>query len=55
MRLPLRSPRSMASKSGTARSAEVESFGSWPAMAPSRMAASRTDLAIGPAWSSDEA
>ena len=49
------SPTSAASKSGTGRAAEVESFGSWPAIAWSMIAASRTVLAIGPAWSSDEA
>ena len=34
-------------------SAEVESFGSWPAMPPSRIAASRTFFAIGPAFHDD--
>ncbi len=55
MRLPRMSPPSAATKSGTGRSAEVESFASCPAMADSRMAASVTVRAIGPAWSSDEA
>jgi hypothetical protein len=55
MVLPRMSPVSIASKSGTGRSAEVESFGSCPAIACSMIAQSRTDLVIGPAWSSDEA
>jgi hypothetical protein len=54
IRKPRMSPVSAASKSGTGRSAEVESFGSWPAMEPSMMAASRTSRASGPAWSSEE-
>ena len=52
---PLMSPVSAASKSGTAMSTLVESFGSKPAMEPSRMAASRTVRVIGPGWSRDEA
>src|SRR5215207_9098661 len=52
-RLPLRSLDNPASQLGSGRSSEVESFGSNPAMASSRMAQSRTDLAIGPAWSSE--
>ena len=36
-------------------STEVVSFGSWPDMERSITAASRTVLAIGPAWSSEEA
>jgi hypothetical protein len=55
MRRPRMSPVSAAAKSGTATSAEVESFGSWPAIARSMSAASRTLRVIGPAWSSDEA
>ena len=55
MRLPRMSPLSAASKSGTGRSAEVESFGSCPAIARSMIAASRTVFVIGPAWSSEEA
>ena len=47
--LPRMSPVSIASKSGTGRSAEVESFGSCPDMAPSMIAASRTLRVIGPA------
>ena len=38
---------------GTARSAEVLSMGSWPAMAWSSSAQSSTVRAIGPAWSSE--
>ena len=53
--LPRMSPVSIASKSGTGRSAEVLSAGSCPAMVPSMIAASRTVRVIGPAWSSDEA
>ena len=44
-----------AAKSGTSTSRLVESFGSWPDMDWSRRAASSTVLAIGPAWSRDEA
>jgi len=55
MRRPRRSPTRLASKSGTARGAEVESLGSWPDIAVSMIAASRTVAAIGPAWSSEEA
>lgn len=47
--LPLMSPVSIASKFGTARSALVLSLGSWPHIASSIIAASRTDLVIGPA------
>ncbi len=49
MTLPRISPVSIASKSGTARSALVLSLGSWPHIAPSMIAASRTVLVIGPA------
>ena len=49
------SPVSAASKSGTGTGAEVESFGSCPAIARSMIAASRTVRVIGPGWSSDEA
>jgi len=55
MRRPRMSPVSAASKSGTGTSAEVESQRSWPAIACSRMAASRTSFVIGPIWSSDDA
>ena len=57
--MPTRSPRTLlptaCSKSGTGRSAEVESRGSNPAMARSMIAASRTVRVITPAWSSEEA
>ena len=53
MVLPRMSPVSMASKSGTGRSALVLSLGSCPHMACSMIAASRTSLVIGPAWSSE--
>ena len=50
---PIRSPRTSLvnalSKSGTCRFAEVESFGSCPAIAFSIIAASRTVLVNGPA------
>jgi len=36
-------------------STEVVSFGSWPAIERSSIAASRVLRAIGPAWSSEEA
>src|SRR5687768_10436391 len=52
-RLPLRSLDNPASHRGTGRSSEVESFGSKPAIASSRIAQSRTVRAIGPAWSSE--
>ena len=52
-RLPLRSLDKFASHCGTGRSSEVESFGSNPAIASSRIAQSRTVFAIGPAWSSE--
>ena len=56
---PIRSPftprRQAAAKSGTARSALVESLGSCPAIEPSMMAQSSTVRATGPAWSSEEA
>ena len=55
MRSPFTPPPSAASKSGTGSRALVESFGSCPDMAVSRMAASRTLRVIGPAWSSEEA
>src|SRR6185312_15633622 len=44
-----------AGKSGTASGRLVESLGSWPLIERSRRAASSTVLAIGPAWSSEEA
>ena len=49
MVLPLMSPVSAASKSGTAKSVDVLSFGSWLHIASSMIAASRTDFVIGPA------
>ena len=52
---PLAPFPSAAAKSGTSTGAEVESLGSCPAMAASRMAVSSTERANGPAWSSDEA
>ena len=55
MRRPRMSPVSAASKSGTGRSALVGVLRVVPGHRPSRIAASRTDFAIGPAWSSDEA
>ena len=55
MRLPRMSPVSAASKSGTGRSAQVLSWGSADAIAPSMIAASRTVRVIGPAWSRLEA
>src|SRR3569833_1532398 len=54
MRLPLRLASSSCVHAGTARSSEVESFGSNPAIASSMIAQSLTSRAIGPAWSSDE-
>ena len=55
--MPIRRPLDIAgraaAKSGTGRSAEVLSFGSWPAIACSIMAQSSTVRAIGPAWSSE--
>ena len=56
---PIRKPfsprRAAAAKSGTATSADVLSFGSNPAMLPSRTAQSSTVRANGPGWSSEEA
>src|SRR5437763_15702543 len=52
-RLPLRLLDRFASHCGTGRSSEVESLGSNPAIASSRIALSRTLRAIGPAWSSE--
>ena len=52
---PLTGRPSARAKSGVSTSSEVESFGSWPAIEVSRIAASSTVLAIGPAWSSEEA
>jgi hypothetical protein len=52
-RLPLRSLVRPASHCGTGKSSEVESLGSKPDIASSRIAQSRTVLAIGPAWSSE--
>ncbi|MNC93537.1 hypothetical protein D3C83_101900 [compost metagenome] len=52
---PLTPRATAASKSGTATGTDVESFGSCPDMDFSRIAASRTVRAIGPAWSSEEA
>ena len=56
---PIRRPRTprrqAAAKSGTGRSAEVESFGSCPAIERSRIAQSRTLRAMGPAWSREDA
>ena len=46
---PFTLPPRNDSKSGTGTSADVESFGSWPAIASSMMAASRTDFVKGPA------
>ena len=53
IRRPRTSPVSVPAQSGTARSAEVLSIGSWPAMACSSSAQSSTVRAIGPAWSSE--
>src|SRR5690348_16898190 len=52
-RLPLRSLDKFFSHSGTGRSSDVESLGSKPAIASSRIAQSRTFFPIGPAWSSE--
>ena len=52
---PRTSPVNAASKSGRGKLAEVESLASNPAIAPNKMAASRTERVNGPAWSSDEA
>ena len=49
MRRPFTPRRQAAAKSGTGRSALVLSFGSSPAMEPSRMAQSSTVRANGPA------
>jgi len=56
--MPTRSPlmsvlRAAAAKSGTGSGAEVESFGSWPDIACSRIAESSTVRANGPGWSSE--
>ncbi len=45
----------MGARTGSGRPSEVESQGSWPAIAPSSRAASVTSRVNGPAWSSDEA
>src|SRR3712207_8579657 len=50
-----RPPRSTLFPYTTLFRSEVESFGSWPAMWVSMIAASRTERVSGPAWSSDEA
>ena len=49
MVLPFISPVNIASKFGTGRLADVESFASKPHMLSSIIAASRTDLVMGPA------
>ena len=45
--------RGCAVKSGTSTGAEVESRGSWPQMALSTSAVSRTSRVNGPIWSSE--
>ncbi len=54
-RMPLIPSPSAARKSGSARSDDVESLGSCPAIAESMIAASSTVRASGPGWSSEEA
>ena len=54
-RSPLTDLPTKLAKSGTSTLRLVESFGSCPAMEPSRMAVSSTVRAMGPAWSSEEA
>ena len=55
MRRPFTDLPTAASKSGTAKSAQVVSLASGPAIERSRIAASRTVRANGPAWSSEDA
>ncbi|MNT75138.1 hypothetical protein D3C72_2140100 [compost metagenome] len=52
---PLTPRSTAAAKSGTAMSTLVESLGSNPDIDVIRIAASSTERAIGPAWSSEEA
>jgi hypothetical protein len=53
--IPFTSFTSDLVKSGTGMSADVESFGSCPAMMFIMIAVSVTSLVRGPIWSSDEA
>jgi hypothetical protein len=53
-RTPRRSLR-LGSSTGPGRPTDVESHGSWPAIAPSSSAASVTSRVSGPHWSSDDA
>ncbi len=55
MRRPFTDLPTKLGKSGTSVVRLVESFGSCPLIERSRIAASSTVLAIGPAWSSEEA
>ena len=53
--MPSTPSSSTVSTRGVGRLSEVESSGSWPPMASNSSAASATDPANGPIWSSDEA